>query len=120
MYVRPISTRLLRGMLIPEIRAISTLPLLVARIRADHEDPPVSADDLALLTHRLDRRSYFHVSSLSGSIAIVATARLWRPLRSPLPCCSSASRALNKGAAGAATDVSRGRTDGARTDLGPR
>jgi hypothetical protein len=36
MYVKPISTRLLRGMLTPEIRAISTLPLLVARIRADH------------------------------------------------------------------------------------
>src|SRR6202012_3066129 len=67
MYVRPISTRLLRGMLTPEKRAISTLPLLVARIRADHEDPPVPADDLALLPHRFDRGSYFH-----ARIALVA------------------------------------------------
>src|SRR5436189_4776552 len=62
MYVRPISTRLLRGMLTPEIRAICLpLSLLVPRIRADDENPPVAADDLALLAHRLDRRSYFHV-----------------------------------------------------------
>src|SRR5690348_230892 len=62
MYVRPISTRLLRGMLTPEIRAIAlSLSLLVPRIRADDEHPPVTADDLALLAHRLDRRSYFHV-----------------------------------------------------------
>src|ERR1700745_4297406 len=53
-------------MLTPEIRAISTLPLLVTRVRADHEDPPVPADDLAFFAHRLDRRSYFHVSSLSA------------------------------------------------------
>jgi hypothetical protein len=62
MYVRPISTRLLSGMLTPAIRAIFllALALLVARIRADHEHPPVAADDLALLAHRLDRRSYLH------------------------------------------------------------
>src|SRR2546423_15387723 len=61
MYVRPISTRLLRGMLTPEIRAICLpLSLLVPWIRADDENPPVAADDLALLAHRLDRRSYFH------------------------------------------------------------
>src|SRR5687767_34650 len=29
-------------------------------VLADHEDPPMTADDLALLTHRLDRRSYLH------------------------------------------------------------
>src|SRR3954447_8563745 len=62
MYVRPISTRLLRGMLIPAIRAIDRLPLplLVTGVLADHEDRAVAADDLALLAHRLDRRSYLH------------------------------------------------------------
>src|SRR3954454_3327157 len=49
-------------MLTPAMRAIFllALPLLVPRVLADHEDPPVSADDLALLAHRLDRRSYLH------------------------------------------------------------
>src|SRR3954452_13298287 len=62
MYVRPTSTRLLRGMLIPAIRAISllALPLLVPWVLADHEDRAVAADDLALLAHRLARRSYLH------------------------------------------------------------
>src|SRR5215213_6472510 len=62
MYVRPISTRLLSGMLTPAMRAIFllALPLLVPRVLADHEDPAVAADDLALLAHRLDRRSYLH------------------------------------------------------------
>src|SRR5919107_3562144 len=63
MYVRPISTRLFRGMLTPAIRAIPSLPLplLVTGVLADHEHPPVAADDLALLAHRLDRGSYLHV-----------------------------------------------------------
>jgi hypothetical protein len=41
---------------------MTTLPLalLVARVGADDEHPAVAADDLALLTHRLDRRSYLH------------------------------------------------------------
>src|SRR5687767_6371965 len=61
MYVKPISTRLLRGMLIPAIRAMPLpLTLLVALVLADHEDPAVPPDDLALLTHRLDRRTYLH------------------------------------------------------------
>src|SRR5215208_5057795 len=49
-------------MLTPAIRAIFllALPLLVAGIRADHEDPAVAPDDLALLAHRLHRRSYLH------------------------------------------------------------
>src|SRR5919109_446468 len=49
-------------MLTPAIRAIVALPLalLVSRVLADHEHPPVAADDLALLAHRLDRRSYLH------------------------------------------------------------
>src|ERR1700729_1356377 len=110
MYVRPISTRLLRGMLTPEMRAISTLPLLVARIRADHEDPAVPADDLALLAHRFDRGSYFHGSFRSRRLfPVVPTARLWRPLRSPLPHCR-APRAHRNRAPRATRDVSRGRT----------
>src|ERR1700754_3779116 len=61
MYVRPISTRLLRGMLTPEMRAIALpLPLLVAGVGADHEHPAVPPDDLALLAHRLDRGTYLH------------------------------------------------------------
>jgi hypothetical protein len=36
------------------------LPLLVTGVLADDEDPAVTADDLALLAHRLDRRSYLH------------------------------------------------------------
>src|SRR4051794_32536758 len=62
MYVRPTSTRLLRGMLIPAMRAMSllALTLLVPRVLADHEDRAMAADDLALLAHRLDRRSYLH------------------------------------------------------------
>src|SRR5690242_8433358 len=50
-------------MLIPAMRAMPTylpLPLLVPGVLADHEHPPVAADDLALFTHRLDRRSYLH------------------------------------------------------------
>src|SRR3954468_13245341 len=49
-------------MLTPAMRAIFllALPLLVARVLADHEHPAVAADDLALLAHRLDRRSYLH------------------------------------------------------------
>src|SRR3954466_12304600 len=63
MYVRPISTRLFRGMLTPAIRAIPPLPLplLVTGVLADHEHPSVATDDLALLAHRLDRGSYLHV-----------------------------------------------------------
>src|SRR5215217_2620759 len=63
MYVRPISTRLLRGMFTPAMRAKAVplpLSLLVSRVLADDEDPPVPADDLALLAHRLHRRSYLH------------------------------------------------------------
>jgi len=29
-------------------------------VLADHEHPAVAADDLALFTHRLHRRSYLH------------------------------------------------------------
>src|SRR4051812_8710758 len=83
MYVRPISTRLLSGMLTPAIRAIAPLPLplLVSGVLADHEDPAVAADDLALFAHRLHRRSYLH-----GPFRLmIQTGWLWRPGRPPLP-----------------------------------
>src|SRR5919109_3581296 len=78
MYVRPTSTRLLRGMLTPAIRAISGSPLtlLVTRVLADHEDRAVAADDLALLTHRLDRRSYLHDPF---QLRVDQRRRLWPP-----------------------------------------
>ena len=54
------------------------LPLLVARVLADHEHRAVAADDLALLAHRLDRRSYLHDPFRAGSgepaLAAVAAA----------------------------------------------
>src|SRR3954453_19367787 len=63
MYVRPTSTLLLSGMLTPEILAMfgsSALPLLVARVLADHQHHAAAPDHLAFLTHRLDRRPYLH------------------------------------------------------------
>src|SRR3954470_16999156 len=93
MYVRPTSTRLLRGMLIPAMRAMSllALTLLVPRVLADHEDRAVAADDLAFLAHRLDRRSYLHdpfQALVSGDPALAAaraaaTASWILPLRRP-------------------------------------
>src|SRR5947209_4425946 len=81
MYVRPTSTRLLRGMLMPAIRAMlsrSPLPLLVTRVLADHEDRAVAADDLALLAHGLDRRPYLHcplrLDSRAAALAAVPAA----------------------------------------------
>src|SRR3954451_17175435 len=47
----------------PAIRAmLLALPLLVAGVRADAQHRSVAADDLALLAHRLDRRSDLHDS----------------------------------------------------------
>src|SRR4051795_9359525 len=78
MYVRPTSTRLLRGMLIPAMSAMSllALTLLVPRVLADHEDRAVAADDLALLAHRLDRRSYLHDPF---RLRVTRRRRLWAP-----------------------------------------
>src|SRR5207237_4160407 len=50
-------------MFMPAIRAIRVklpLTLLVARVLADHEHRAAAADDLALLAHRLHRRSDLH------------------------------------------------------------
>src|SRR3954447_16655179 len=93
MYVRPISTRLFSGMLMPEMRAIASalpLPLLVTGVRADDQHAPVAADDLALLAHRLDRRSYLHDpfrlvpidSALAAGAAAATTSRTSRAGRS--------------------------------------
>src|SRR5215203_4081362 len=57
------------------------LTLLVTRVRADHQHAAVPADDLALLAHRLDRRSYLH-----GPFRFLGSAGwLWLPVRPPLP-----------------------------------
>src|SRR3954449_1153737 len=72
-------------MLIPAMRAMRNslpLPLLVPWVLADHEHPPVAADYLALLTHRLDRRSSLH----DPFRLMIQTGWLWRPGRPPLPC----------------------------------
>src|SRR3954465_8379372 len=57
----------------PEIRAIrplSALPLLVARVLADHAHTSVATDHLALLTHLLDTGSYFHRVPRRGDGAV--------------------------------------------------
>src|SRR5574340_245614 len=72
---------------------VLALPLLVARVLADHEHPTVAADDLALLTHLLNGRSYFHVWVLlqsDTSIYLIAQPQaclfaLTRYRVSPLP-----------------------------------
>jgi hypothetical protein len=40
--------------------SLLALPLLVPWVLTDHENRAMAADDLALLAHRLDRRSYLH------------------------------------------------------------
>src|SRR5215218_7440182 len=55
--------RLLTGMFTPAMRATrpsSPLPLLVARVRADHEHDAAPPDHPAALTHRLHGRSNLH------------------------------------------------------------
>src|SRR5215213_4583382 len=77
-------------MLTPAIRAkVLPLPLLVSRVLADHEHTAMAPDDLALLAHRLDRRSYFH----DPFRTMFQTGWLWWPRRPPLPCPRSARRA---------------------------
>jgi hypothetical protein len=46
---------------------LSALPLLVARVLADHHDATVPADDLALLAHLLDAGSDLH-----GDVSLAA------------------------------------------------
>ncbi len=49
----------------------------------------MAADDLALFTHRLHRRSYLH----DPFRLMIQTGWLWRPGRPPLPCPRSGSHA---------------------------
>src|SRR5262245_47301681 len=70
MCVRPMTTCLFIGMLMPAIRAmfssyLLTLALLVARVRADDVDHAATAHDLAVLADFLDRGTYFHLMILS-------------------------------------------------------
>src|SRR3954451_20462561 len=68
-------------MLTPAIRAICArplaLPLLVSRIRADHQDRTVAADDLALFAHRLYGSSNLHCSGLCIENRTPASPRSW-------------------------------------------
>src|ERR1039457_1242422 len=84
MYVRPISERLFRGRLTPAILAMRalSLPLLVTLVLADDQHHSVAADDLALLAHRLYRRSYLHdpfrrLGSGDPALAAVVAAATW-------------------------------------------
>src|SRR6266498_3117751 len=49
-------------------RAWSALPLLVPRVLADHHDPAVTADHLALVADLLDARIDLHRASFFGSV----------------------------------------------------
>src|SRR6516165_2256982 len=66
MYVSAISSRFSRGMSTPLIRAMLrsflTLPLLVARVVADHPDDTAAPDDLAFLADRLHARPNLHLT----------------------------------------------------------
>src|SRR4051794_24271262 len=48
----------------------SALPLLVARVLADHQDRAVTADHLALLAHRLYGSSNLHCSGLVSTTGL--------------------------------------------------
>src|SRR6188474_2621589 len=69
-------------MLTPAIRAIVAclaLPLLVARVLADHQDRPIAADDLALFAHRLYGSSNLHCSGLVSNTGLLRRPRSWTP-----------------------------------------
>src|SRR5215218_4965746 len=60
-------------MFTPAMRAIClglALPLLVTRIRADHQDRTVAADDLALFAHRLYGSSDLHRSGFVSTTGL--------------------------------------------------
>src|SRR5690242_3591153 len=87
-------------MLMPAMRAMELpLTLLVTGVGADHEHGAVPADDLALLAHRPDRRSYLHGSFQKGEILGSARRLTPRKARPPmvaagrdgLPCAQASS-----------------------------
>src|SRR6266516_432218 len=76
------------------------LPLLVARVRADHHDPAVAADQLAPLAHLLHRRTNLHAPAPpltgTGRRSALASGRTARAPPAPGPpggsgCNASAS-----------------------------
>src|SRR5271163_1143156 len=92
----------------PAIRAIDlALPLLVALVLANDQHRAMAADDLALLAHRFDRRSYLH-----DPFRMVRASRLWMPVRHPLPRREK-TRAVQ-------TTPPRGTLDGSNIARGPR
>src|ERR1700730_13793746 len=54
------------------LRGRLTLALLVARIRADHHDPPMPTDHPALVADRLDARVHLHGSLILFCLSSVA------------------------------------------------
>src|SRR3954471_4549019 len=70
-------------MLTPAIRAIGALalPLLVSRIRADHEHRTVAADDLALFAHRLYGSSDLHRSGFVSTTGLPHAPGIGRQAR---------------------------------------
>src|SRR3954447_8294429 len=87
-------------MLMPAMRATLTLPLLVARVLADHQDRPVSADYLALLAHRLDGSSNLHRSGSRIDYRIPA-----RPMNRTAETFVRPTRPTEKDSRGAASTV---------------
>src|SRR5207253_5916124 len=92
-----ISTRLSRGMSTPAMRAMPDLPLplLVLGVVADHPDSAVALDDLAAVTHLLDRCSHLHVarSSPPGSSPAMADMDEFVPAPNSRPSATAHLRA---------------------------
>src|SRR5215211_8549275 len=85
-------------MLIPAMRATLTLPLLMTRVLADHQDRPISADYLALLAHRLDGSSNLHCSGSRIDYRIPA-----RPMNRTAERTNRPTRPTGKDSRGAAS-----------------
>src|SRR4051812_42538653 len=62
-----------------------TLPLLMARVDADHPDDAMAPNDLALLAARLYRCLYLHLASLSIPLDRAATTRDHGSQKQPTP-----------------------------------
>jgi hypothetical protein len=87
------------------------LPLLVTRVRADHQNAAVPADDLALFAHRLDRGSYFHARPSTGwsgfSCPVILSPAL-ETARGRRYRAEGGARSTGGRAASAPIDVSKG------------
>src|SRR5580700_3847993 len=97
------------------MRAIAlALTLFVTRVRADHEHLAVTADDLALLAHRLHRRSYLHDplrmvqnGTALAAVPAAATARGLRTYRLG-PCRPERDQSCYQLRSGRRCEVPRG------------